>query len=230
MSKGRKLLLLFCFVLFDLFLLVGFLIIRDVTQENKLKKEISVLTKLDITKDRYNLEIKSRGSYGIVEKAIKKYLDEYAVNLQGVLAVINDSQFNNLLSVSNYEEDGPDFINSLSYIDKTQKQFNSDVEELIEDCDVDKIEGYIGKKLNNDYYVSLYKELMLDTDMDNDFVETKQVLKQTQNDVNVIFDTSREVFSFLKEHSDEWKVEDNQIKFQTIELVEQYNQLISNIK
>ena len=230
MSKGKKLVLLFCFIIFDLFLLVGFLIIRDFTEENKLKKEILALTKLDITKDRYNLEIKSSGSYGIVESAIKEYLDDYAVNLQSVLGIINDSQFSKLLSVSNYEEDGPEFASSLTYIDKSQEQFNSDIMMLIEDCDVTKIEGYISDKLSNEYYISLYKELMIDTNMDDDFIKTKTILEDTQNEVNTIFDTSRETLNFLKIHSSEWKIEDNQIKFQTVELVNQYNELISHIK
>lgn len=230
MSKGKKLVLLFCFIIFDLFLLIGFLIIRDVTEENKLKKEILALTKLDMTKDRYNLEIKSNGSYAIVEEAIKEYLDGYAVNLQSVLGIINDSQFTSLLSVLNYEEDGPEFLDSLAYIDKAQEQFNNDIEFLIEDCDPNKMEGYISKKISNEYYISLYKELMIDTDMNNDFIKTKQVLVKTRDEVNIAFNTSREVFNFLKSHSNEWKIEDNQIKFQTTELVDQYNQLISSIK
>ena len=73
MSTKRKFFFIFLFVLLNMFLLVSFLVIRDATRLNNLKKEVNSLSKLDVTKDRYNLKIKTSGKYGVVEKAIKKY-------------------------------------------------------------------------------------------------------------------------------------------------------------
>lgn len=230
MTKRKKVALLFCFVIIDMFLLIGFLVIRDAYDENKLKKEMHSLIKLDITKDRYNSKIKSRGNYGIVEESIKTYLDNYAVNLQEVLKLVNDPKFKSLLAVSNYEADGSEFRESKAYIKKKRESFNNDISHLIEACDEDAIKNYIYQSITDPYYVNLYQELMLDEDMTQDFLETKRMLEKTKIDVNKVFDTCIRVFDFLKLHATEWKIEDDQIKFQTIELVNQYNELIKEIK
>jgi len=48
MSSRRKFLLVFCFILLDMFLLVGFLVIRDATFLNDLKKEVENLKIEDV--------------------------------------------------------------------------------------------------------------------------------------------------------------------------------------
>ena len=105
MSNKRKFFLIFIFIILDVFLLIGFLVIRDKTLENTLKNEIDSLKELDITKDRYNSKIKTKGNYAVIEKAIKTYLDDYAVNLQSVLSILNDKELTNLLLAENYSDD-----------------------------------------------------------------------------------------------------------------------------
>ncbi len=230
MSKRKKILFVVFFVFIDLFLLYGFIVIRNATEENKLKKEVRSLIELDITKDRYDRPIKTKGNYALIEKTIKKYLDNYAVRFQRVLAVTSDSQFIELLSVDNYSNDGPEFVASLQYIDEKQKQFNEDIDQLIENCDEDKIKKYIDEVIDNHYYVKLYQDLMLDKDMSKDFVVSKQILEDQKKKINLIFDTSRETFQFLKNSNNDWEISDGQIKLRTTALVDQYNNLVNKIK
>jgi len=146
-----------------MFLLIGFLVIRDATYLNDLKKEVNELSKLDITKDRYNREIKSSGDYAIVEKTIKDYLDDYAVNLQDVLQVIQDPKLTKILSYENYSTDGAlEFKESLEYISTTKESFNKKIDELSSKLEEDSISNYINDKTNDPYYVNLYLELMLE--------------------------------------------------------------------
>ena len=141
MSNRRKFFIIFLFIILDVFLLIGFLVIRDKTLENTLKNEINSLRDLDITKDRYNTKIKTRGNYAIVEKAIKTYLDDYAVNLQKVLGILNDDEFTSLLLAENYSDD-LEFKDEFLFIEKTRESFNNKINELIEDCDKDNIKDY----------------------------------------------------------------------------------------
>ena len=92
MSSRKKFLLVFGFIVLNMFMLVSFLVIRDATMENELKNEMEYLSKLDITKDRYNKKTVTRGKYAVVEKSIKKYLDDYHLELQEVLKLINDDE------------------------------------------------------------------------------------------------------------------------------------------
>lgn len=228
-SKKKKFFLIFMFIILGSFLLIGFLVIRDAVYEEQLKKEIAILSKLDITKDRYNTKIKTGGSYAVVEKSIKEYLDNYAVNLQKVLNIINDEQFTSLLQVDNFKKDGPDFKKSFSYIKDTRKDFNTKIFKLIENCDAKKIKDGIKDKMLDPYYISLYQELMFDDDMSKDILESKELLEETKEKVNLVFDISEKVFTLLKENSADWKIEDGQIKFKTVELLNQYNSYVMQI-
>lgn len=229
MSSRKKFFLVFCFIILDMFLLIGYLVIRDATMRNDLRKEIHELSKLDITRDRYNRKLKTKGDYATVEKAIKEYLDDYAVSLQEVLKVIDDKELTTILSSDNYTKDGPEFTNSLKYLNTTKDQFNEDINTLILNLEEDNIKNYINDKTNDPYYRNLYIELMLDEDMKGNFSETKRLLENTKKDVNNIFSVSTEVLNFLSFNKGNWQVEEGQIKFQTQDLYNQYNTLISKL-
>ena len=230
MSNKKKFFLVFVFILLDMFLLIGYLVIRDATMLNDLKKEVNSLSKLDITKDRYNKSIKTRGNYGIVEKSIKSYLDDYAVLLQDELSIMNDKKLTKILSFENYKEDGPEFNESLKYLKDTKKDFNDNMDILLNNLDEDYVKNYINDKIDDPYYRDLYVELMLTDERKNSFKETKELLDSTKIKVNNILDTSTEVLTFLKNNKDSWILEDNEIKFKTSEQYNQYNNLISKIK
>lgn len=230
MKDRKRFLLIFFVILLNMFLIVGFLVIRDAIYENQLRVEVDKLTKLDMTKDRYNTKIKSKGSYALIEKAIKEYLDDYAVNLQKALDIVNDEEFRNLLLLENYMTDGPEFEKSINYIDQKQEEFNKNMEVLIEKCDEEKIKEHIKKVVVDPYYISLYDELMLGDMLDKNFLNSKDILEKNKEKVNVIFNTSKELFNFLKIHATEWVVEDGEIKFKTQELIDQYNNYVTKVK
>ena len=229
MSKRKKFFLVFIFIVLDIFLLIGFLVIRDKTLENTLRNEINSLKELDITKDRYNTEIKTRGNYAIVEKTIKTYLDDYAVNLQSVLSILNDKELTELLLSKNYTDD-LEFKEEFLFIEETREKFNKKINELIEECDKENIKNYIRKKMVDPYYIALYEELMLDENVSREIIESRELLSKTKDRVNLILDTSEEVFSFLKKHKEEWVVEDGEVKFKTQALLNEYNAYLEKVK
>lgn len=229
MNSKRKFFAIFCFIILDAFLVVGFLVIRDATSINKLKKEINELTKLDITKDRYNRKIVTKGKYALVETSIKDYLDEYAVGVQEVSGLIHDPKLSKILSYDNYLEDGPDFKNSIAYIEESRYNFNREMDELLEDLEEDKIMENIHKHTDDSYYVALYKELMFNENMKDELYQSKDLFQKTKSRVNSIYDTSLSVLNFLVTYNGSWKLEDGQIKFETQELCDYYNNLINKL-
>ena len=230
MSIQKKFFLIFLFIILDTFLVVGYLVVRDATMVNRLKKEVYELSKLDITKDRYNRDLITRGEYAKVEGAIKDYLDSYAVLLQEVLSVMKDPKFTQLLSYANYQADGPLFESSTEYLATLKKDFNSNMDQLLKNLDEDTIKDYIKDKTDNPYYQNLYNDLMFSDSMKDDFTETRKLLEQTKTKVNSIMDCSSEIFNFLKLNKDAWVLEEGEIRFQTEALYNQYNAYILKIK
>ncbi len=227
MSKKKKIFFSISFILLSMFLLVGFIVIRDATLLNDLKKEVVNLSKLDITKDRYNLDIKTSGKYAVVEKAIKTYLDDYAVLLQDSMKIVNDPQLTSILSYDNYQNDGPEFTKSISFLEKEKTDFNNNMEKLVNNLDDENIKKYIHEYTDDEYYVDLYEELMFSASMKDDISETKSLLERTKVKVNQVMDTSMEVLKFLVQQKESWKLEEGEIRFQTNDL---YNQYINYIQ
>lgn len=230
MSTRRKFVFIFCFILLDAFLVVGFLVIRDATSINKLRKEVNELTKLDVTKDRYNRKIKTTGKYAIVESSIKDYLDGYALEVQKATALMHDPQLSKILSYENYLEDGPDFKNSIAYLEESREEFNDEIDALLYDLEEEQIMNHIYERTKDDYYVSLYQELMFDDDMKDGLNESKELFQQTRTKMNNVYDVSLEVLNFLKTYNDSWELDNGEIKFKTNDLRNYYDTLIAKIE
>ena len=230
MSKKKKVFFSILFILLNMFLLVGFIVIRDATLLNDLKKEVASLSKLDVTKDRYNLKIKTRGKYAIVEKAIKTYLDDYAVSLQESLKIVQDPELTTILSYDNYQKDGPEFSKSIAYLNEKKASFNQNMDALLNNLEDKTIKEYIYEYTDDDYFVDLYEELMFSDSMKDDISETKSLLERTKTKVNLVLDTSSEVLNFLVQQKEAWQLEEGEIRFQTNDLYNQYMQYIQTIQ
>ena len=230
MSTRRKFFLVFCFILIDTFLLVGFLVIRDATSINKLKKEVNELTKLNIMKDRYNRKIQTSGKYAIVEVSIKDYLDSYALEIQEVSELIHDPQLTKILSYDNYLEDGPDFKNSIAYLEESRETFNDQIDELLYDLEEEQIMNNIYERTNDTYYVGLYQELMFDDEMKDELEQSKDLFQKTRTKMNEVYDVSLEVLNFLTTYNESWELDNGQIKFATPELYQYYESLIEKVQ
>ena len=229
MSTKKKFFLVFLFIILDIFLLVGFLVIRDATMLNDLRNEVDRLSQLDFTHDRYNTKIKTNGKYKTVEKAIKEYLDEYAISVQDVLKIVHDPTLTSILSYNNYQKDGPDFLNSLTFLKEKKNIFNEDMTKLLTNSEEETIKKYIYSKTSEKYYCDLYEELILSDTFKADFQEMKELLTNTNNRMNIIFDTSKEVLEFLITHKEEWVLEEGEIRFQTDALYQQYLKYIEKV-
>ena len=230
MNSKRKFVLVFCFILLDAFLLVGFLVIRDATSINKLKKEVNELTKLDVTKDRFNRKIQTSGKYAIVEESIKDYLDGYAVEIQDVGVLIHDPKLTKVLSYDNYLEDGPDFKNSIAYLEESRELFNDEIDELLYDLEEEQIMNNIYERTDDKYYVALYQELMFDESMKDELNQSKDLFQKTRVRMNNVYDSSLEVLNFLKTYNDSWELDNGTIKFKNQELCSYYDSLIAKVQ
>lgn len=229
MSSKSKFFLAICFIILDMFLILGFLIVRNATMVNTLKKEVLELNKLDVTRDRFNRKIVCKGEYAVVEGAIKEYLDDYAVSLQDVLKIVDDPNLSKILSYDNYSKDGPDFVNSLDYLKTTKDSFNENIDSLVSNLEEENIIKFIKEKEKNQYYVDLYTDLMLNDDMKDSFEETKKLLVKNKAMVNNALDVSTDVINFLVSNKGEWILDNGQIKFNTNEQFEYYNNLIMKV-
>ena len=211
-------------VIFGIF---GFMFITDMKQEEILREEIKILAKKNVIEDRYNRPIKTKGEYAEVEKSIKKYWDDYAVTLQNIVKLVNDDTIANMLTVENYETDGPNnFKESKEYLTKAKEEINSNINKLSDMSSPDKLLDNVNSKDFDTYYKDLYRELLLGTLEGNSY----EFSPETTEKINNILNIESEVIDLLVANQGKWSIKNDKIIFTETGLLNQYNELTKKLK
>ena len=108
---------------------LGYMVISDMGQEDKLKTELSEINDLanaeTIDMDEINKRLDrtvTTGDYAKVEEAFKSYLRDSFNNSIEIADLINDERITTLLTAENYKTDGKDFTESKNYILTTKQK------------------------------------------------------------------------------------------------------------
>lgn len=208
---------------------IGYIVIGDLKQEDILRNEIKIMSEKDVTKDRYNNPIKTKEDYAVVEKAIKEYLDDYAVTLQNVMKIIEDKTIINMLTADNYQKDGPDFKASKEFLTNTKKTLNEGLTKLSNMTSTETIMKNIEDRKLDKYYNDLYKELMLNGIAEKDFETAKQYLQTAGNQMNNLLNVEEQVIDLLIANKGKWKIENGKIVFQETATLNKYNELCNKL-
>lgn len=231
MSKQRKLFLFICFIIIDLLLVSGILLLRDVTLKNILSNEVNALGALNFFKDDYSYSIKSRGNYAVIEEAIKDYLSNYATLVQKVANASNGVELSGLLLTSSIESDGPLFEQTLKYLDEYQVEFNQDMDEVFYYLDDNlSIDNYITQYTDNQEVIELYQELITKNHFSEKLENSKQQLVVERIDTNSYIDSVRAVIMFLKDNSNNYTISNGQVTFNDSNLLNEYVKLKDKTK
>lgn len=228
MSNGRKMLFVVSFIIIDLLLIGSIFVIRDFTGKKILENEVNALVELDFSRDNYNTEIKSSGEYAVLEKAIKKYLDDYATEVQYVLKVRYDQELNSMLNIDNIINDGPMFDESIEYLDLLQNNFNYSVDLLMDRVSSEEINKYIYNYDVNDEEIKLYNNLLLESNLISKIEENQLSLTKRRIEINGYIDSIKSVLVFLK--SNRYSVINDEVVMTDPNMQEEYYKLISKVK
>lgn len=231
MSKQRKLFLFICFIIIDLLLVSGILLLRDVTLKNILSNEVNALGDLNFFKDDYSYSIKSRGNYAVIEEVIKDYLSNYATLVQKVANASNGVELSGLLLTSSIESDGPLFEQTLKYLDEYQVEFNQDMDEVFYYLDDNlSIDNYITQYTDNQEVIELYQELITKNHFSEKLENSKQQLVIERIDTNSYIDSVRAVIMFLKDNSNNYTISNGQVTFNDSNSLNEYVKLKDKTK
>ena len=228
MNFKRKSSYVIVFIFIDILLCASLYFIIDATNINLLKKEITSLSKLDISVDKINKDSKTYFKYRIVENTIKDFLNDYSYKINEVYEFVDDDKLIKILSYDNYLNDGPEFNDSKHYLVDRKIKFNNIINELEKILEEDNIKKLIRNKITNEYYITLYDEMIFSDEFNEQFENNRIFLKELRDKYNN-YDTSLEVLNFLSLYKDSWKLENGEIKFINNDLLNYYNSLISKI-
>ena len=213
---------------------IGILVVNDFRQEDILRQEMLEFENLtraeniDLDQiDQRIRELKTTGDYGVLEKAMKDYLADVVNVSVDIANILNDERIVNALTPENYQEDGPDFVQTKQFLEEAKtnlEQYKSEVLQLLTN---EGAMSYIENKNLDDYYIDLYKEIALseDTALEEDNAEIEASLEEATR----ILDIESQVINLLSENQNSWEVEGDTIVFNNETLQNQYNDLVGQI-
>ena len=227
MNKKNK--YIYIILVFLVILIIfGIYVILGRYNEKVLREEVNnvVNTKID---SKYEIKCKTMFGYCDIEEAIKNYMSSYSTKLNNIKKVSSDKKLSNMLTVSNYTSDGPKFEESLKYLDDTLKEYDTEVDSLIEMSDKKYLNDYINKYTNSKKYIELYKDIINDEDV-YEKVDNINELKENKKNVDNTINVTKEILVFLKDNSKGWKIENNKLKFNNYKLLDKYNSYLNKLK
>ena len=233
MGKKKIVFVVIGIIILVLLGIFGYMVVDEMNQTNKLIIEVGEVSQMfnQTSLDYEIIEQKlltnvSKGDYLVVEKAVKQYLSDALASMKELQSVVDDNRITTLLTIDNYAEDGPDFVNTKEYIQNTRTALENLKNEFISYTTQEKMDEYISDKGLDEYYIELYNELMGgDKIMQADIEELESSLDSI---INMLSNTEV-VIDFLIENKDSWQLQGENIVFFSNDLVNEYNELTSNI-
>lgn len=233
MGKKKIIFIVIGIIILVLLGIFGYMVVNEMNQTNKLIVEVDEISQMfnqtsidyDAIEQKLTTNV-SKGDYLVVEKAVKQYLSDGLTSMKELQEIVDDDRITTLLTIENYSEDGPDFVNTKEYIQNTRTTLENLKNQFISYTTQEKMDEYISDKGLDEYYIELYNELMGgDKIMQSDIEELESSLDSIIN----MLDNTEIVIDFLIENKDSWQVQGENIMFFSNELVNEYNELTSNI-
>lgn len=212
---------------------IGFEVVNSYASEEALNNEFVEIEYLintrgladeaiDFKLDNYVTD----GNYLDVEIAIKSYLRDLLKECRRLDTLNNDEELNRVLYLENFDEDAPHFTYSLKVIADAKKEVEEIGNNLTNLFDNYTIMSYANNYNLDWYYLDYYQELMIDEDM---LSQNSTDIVNNLDYIQSMFDVYTEFFTFLSDNYLYWTMDEEYIYFDTDELLEEYNRLLTII-
>ena len=230
-EKINKVILTILLILVILVIAIGIIFGGRIINKVKLDRELGNLAdKENSSEDFSNTTLVTSGEFGIVEQKIKEYYDEYLDLRNQFMDKVNDEKLEEILKTENYNTDGPEFTESVNYLNTSKEEFNNIAEKLLDLLSKENIVSRIENESIGDYYKDLYKGYFLEGDkLASSFEETYQDIKDVQSLMNNLYDNEIKILNFLTENAEHWEVLDDKLTFNDSALSEEYNNMKENL-
>ena len=236
-KSKKKVIITIIIVVVIVLLAGGGFIFYHGNQTGKLIAEVNKMAEVQVINDDGSLvespidmEIKTTGSYAVVEETLKSYMNEIITETQEVVKSLDEDKIMNLVSIDNIKEDGPDFTNSKAEIANMREAIDIYVSRMEENTKEDNLLSRIDDKNVSQYYKELYKQLAIDEESGASMKSAIEELKTAQEQAKVALDDLESIFNFLSENKNEWQVEGEQIVFTTQSAYDEYTNLMSTLQ
>ena len=217
MKKQKTIIAILVVVAIIVIGVVLFLVYRDISAKNKLTEEINSLSETNI-----NMEIKTSGQYGIVEKLVKEDFKAYYDSINALRENYDEVANIKALNIENYKNDGPEFNTTLETLNtiKTEDQnLIATLNDLIDETKIDEKAANNGLKGK---YVQEYKDILAQIKLADGVNKIKETDAKFDGYLNSLID----VLTYMKDNKDVWFIENDTLKSNSQTFIDEYNKKV----
>lgn len=235
-KKSKKWLIALIIAIVVIIVAVGGFIAYHSSQLGLLTAEVAKLIEIDaesLESTPIDKEVKTKGGYAVIEETMKEYLSEFYDIVTSGPEVIDLNALENIGSIQNIKEDGPDFIKTKAKIEETKQALTNYVAEVKEKMDIEKFVNAIDDKDVSTYYKELYKNLVRGNDIEKNLTkiqETLVELEESEKEAIEQMDKVLKMLNFLSENKASWLVQNNQLLFKDMTKLKEYNQMVRDLQ
>lgn len=237
-KKSKKKVIITVVVIVILILLVvGGFVFYHGNQIGKLIAEVNKLAEIEminedgtLKEEPIDMQIKTNGSYAVVEKTFKNYMNEIVTDTQELVNTLDQEKIMNLVSIDNMKEDGPDFTKSKEEITTMKNAISSYVTKMETLANEENLLSKIDDKDVGEYYKELYRQLAIDEESGANLKDAIDELKTNEEVAVQALNDLESIFNFLSDNKDEWQIEEEQIVFTTQSAYNEYTSLMSSLE
>lgn len=211
---------------------IGIGLYNDFKQEGELISECKEIMDLsnaeNLDTEKINEMLTRRISaeeYLQVEDALKEYLTARFQNVTRITEILNNEKLENILTIDNYKNDGPEFATTKEYIENTKQELQ-DLKKRYEELFTEEtVMSYINNKNLDSYYVDFYKQELIGNPEDS----KDNIVEHEIDGIITILNSYNSVIDFLITNKNSWKIEGENIVFANQESSEKFLELINDM-
>jgi len=199
-------------------------------QLNLLTEEANKILEGNLKEDSVDLKIKTKKNYKKEEVEIKEYILKLKSIYVEMMEMINGINPDSIFSAQNMPQ------KKLDKVDEIIDNYKEKSKELIAEYDKLITEEKILEKINStdfserkDYYINLYKEIMLNEAMQNQYLELEEEIKNEKARLYEKLNKIEKIKAFLEEHEDAWIIKDGKVQITSSNLITEYYNLINQL-
>ena len=235
-KSKKKIVITVVLIVVIILLAAGGFVFYHSNQTGKLISEVNKLAEIQMVNDDgtlvespIDMQIKTTGSYAVVEETFKNYMNEIVTDTQALVDALDQEKIMNLVSIDNMKEDGPDFINSKEEITTMRDAISNYVTKMETLANEETLLSRIDDKDIGEYYKELYRQLATDEESGVSLKDAIDDLKTNEEEAVQALNDLESIFNFLSDNKAEWQIEGEQIVFTTESSYEEYTNLMESL-
>ena len=227
--KNKKVIIIMIIIIVLILAVISGIFMYNKFQQQELKQlteEANKLLQQDLINDEIDNQIKTNKNYAIVEKTIKEYLTNIKNTYLEIEKLNSALDADKIFSASNVEDKKFKNIGKLVEEDKQKGKENLEkCKDMIKEENIIEAINSQEFSLNKEYYIEIYKTIMLSDSMKNQYEKIEQKVEKSKDklydNLTIISNTQK----YLESNSKYWSTKDGKLFFQNTSVMTGYYNL-----